>query len=244
MWPAASRSVSRPGTAPGEFSRSGFWTLSLLGMAVAGFWKPYLSRIGAGVDVLTHVHAVTVTAWLLLLASQAFLIRQHRPTTHRMLGRVSYVLMPAILASAIALAVSRLHMSRANLPIERSEMFFIQIGATMLLAAFYLLAMIHRRRPSRHARYMIGTGLVMIDPIVARVLTHVTPAWDFLASQVIWLVTVPLLLVLIRLEPPGGRTRTPFIWQLLLLALYQLAVPTVGRSSIWAAAVAWLADRV
>jgi hypothetical protein len=240
MWPAASRSVSSRRAAPVDFANSGFWTLGLLGVAVAGFWQPYLSRIAVGVDVLTHVHAATVTAWLLLLASQALLIRQHRPAAHRVLGRLSYALMPVILGSAAALAVSRLLMARPDLPVARAELFFIQMGTTMLLATFYVLAMIHRRRPHRHARYMIGTALVMIDPIVARILTHVTPSWEFLASQVIWLVTVPILIVLIRLEPSGGRTRTPFVWQLMLLVLYQAATPVIGRSETWQSAVRWV----
>jgi hypothetical protein len=228
---AASRSISK----------SGFWLAALIAAAVAAFWKPYLMRIGAGVDVVTHVHAGTMTGWLLLLAGQALLVRYRQPAAHRAMGQISYALMPAVLIGATALAVQRLRMTRADLSADHAELFFVQLGTTALLAIFYAMAMVHRRDPPVHARFMIGTGLTMIDPIVARLLIHLAPSWGFLAAYVVWLVAVPVLVLLIAREPPGRRARTPYVQQLVLFVLYQAAVPIVGRSATWRVVVEWVA---
>jgi hypothetical protein len=231
MSPAASWSVSK----------SGLWLAAMTAAAVAGFWRPYLSRIATGVDVFTHVHAGTMAGWMLLLSGQALLIRYRRRRAHRALGLVSYALMPAVLAAALALAMHRVRLAGVNLTAERAELFFVQLGTTTLLAAFYVLAIVHRRDPSAHARYMIGTGLTMIDPIAARVLIHLIPSWAFLSPYVVWVVTLPVLLVLIAREDRGRHARAPFAHQLALFALYQAAVPIVGRSGPWRRAVEWLA---
>jgi hypothetical protein len=231
MSPAASCSASS----------SGLWLAALTAAALAGFWRPYLSRIATGVDVLTHVHAGTMMGWMLLLSGQALLIRHRRRRAHRILGLTSYAFMPAVLGAALALAVHRVCRAGADVTIERAELFFVQLGTTALLAAFYVLAIVHRRNPPVHARYMIGTGLTMIDPIAARVLIHLIPSWAFLSPYVVWVVTLPVLVVLIAREDSGPRARTPFAHQLALFALYQAAVPLVGRSGPWLRAVEWLA---
>jgi hypothetical protein len=213
------------------FRSGSWWALGLLVAAAAGFWRPYLSQITSGVDVLTHIHAASMGAWLCLLVAQPALAASGRRRAHVWVGRASYVLVPAIVLATSALAWRRLNDTAASVGSERAALLFVQIAPTAIFTAMYTLAMRHRRTSTLHARDMIATGLVMIDPVVARVLLHLTPL-TALSWHVIDLVTVPVLLALILWE---RRTFTDRIYPgvLALFMSYQFAATTFAHSSAW-----------
>lgn len=64
----------------------------------AGFYKSYFGLFPAFVAIKTihHIHAFTLLLWLALLIIQPILIRQKKYKWHRILGKVSYVLVPLI----------------------------------------------------------------------------------------------------------------------------------------------------
>src|SRR3954467_7882500 len=57
---------------------------------------------GAGLTPLVHFHALTSTAWLLLLVGQTSLISAGRADIHRRVGIVAAVLIPVILIGGLA----------------------------------------------------------------------------------------------------------------------------------------------
>lgn len=221
------------------FRSGSWWAIGLLAAAVAGFWRPYLSRFASGVDVLTHIHAASMGAWLCLLAAQPALAANGRRRAHIWLGRSSYVLVPVIVLGAVALARRRLGDTPGLLSAARTELLFVQLATTAIFAMLYALAIRHRRVPALHARYMIATGVVMIDPIAARVLVHLAPSLAPLAPYVIYVVTVPVLLALIAWERRAFSTRL-YPHLLALFVSYQVAATTFARSSAWR----WLALRL
>ena len=90
----------------------GYFLLALPLIFVAGFWIPYLSeilRFDPSITVPVHLHALLLFAWVVLLVVKPLAIRRGAFNLHRVLGRISYVLMPLIVASAVAMLYKEHH---------------------------------------------------------------------------------------------------------------------------------------
>jgi hypothetical protein len=132
-----------------------------------------LSAGQGGYLPLEWAHAVTSVLWLLLLPAQAWLIRAKRLEAHRAMGRASFILAPLLLISIVWIA----HDVLAYDGITDGSVFILAVRAFLVIyfAAFYLLAI--RALPSRpdvHARWMICSAMVLIDPALSR-LSACTP---------------------------------------------------------------------
>jgi hypothetical protein len=99
---------------------------------------------------------------------QAYLIRVNKRSTHRQMGKLSYLIVPMVIISSISLS----HYQENTRELAAS-MFGLAIVTTLLLQFIvaYGLAIFHRRTPALHARFMICTALVMVTPIFARVIS-------------------------------------------------------------------------
>src|SRR5262245_48969713 len=102
---AAQRSVSFTNSAP--------YFIALLLVAGVAFWPSYLSR-PTSVSGYTHLHAITATAWMLMLVVQPLAIRNRRLGWHRALGRASYAVAPLVVISMVLLAHSRMPIAPAS----------------------------------------------------------------------------------------------------------------------------------
>ena len=150
--------------------RSAVWWMGLLLLAtLPAFWPTYFMAPPYQADFLhVHLHGAAMFAWMVLLVAQAGLIRAGKRPLHRALGKVSYALVPVIVASTLLLAHYRLRQGTPDA--ELLYFFYVQVA---LLAAFvfaYAQAIRHRHQPALHMRYMLGTALAVIDPILARIL--------------------------------------------------------------------------
>ena len=160
------------------FPQSGYYFAALTAVAIAAFWPRYLSRPMGDSDAYTHLHALAMTAWCGLLIAQPFLIRAGRRPLHRVLGTLSYGLVPFLLAVSLLLAHSRFRvMDEATFAVDASFLY-LPISAVFLFGVSYGLAVVYRRQPALHARFMVGTALTLIDPIVGRVMGFYLPPFD------------------------------------------------------------------
>lgn len=78
-----------------------FGFIAVLVVLVAGFWESYFSVLFQGMHPTHHFHGITMLAWVLLLITQAALVRKRRFRLHRMTGRISYVLAPLVVVSGV-----------------------------------------------------------------------------------------------------------------------------------------------
>ena len=146
-----------------------FWVVLLV--ALLGFWKSYFGLFPGfvGVPTVWHFHAAMLLLWLSMLIGQPVLIRAKRFATHRMLGRVSFGLVPLVVLSM--LVVTRGQFERfAGLVSARQNLadLFIPLTQTLLFATLYGLAMVYRRQPNVHLRYVITRSLVFLSPALGR----------------------------------------------------------------------------
>lgn len=137
-----------------------------------GFYQSYTSQFPhfKNTTTLIHIHGALLMTWMLLLIVQPLLIQTGRANLHHRIGKVSWVLGPLIILSLFL--IGRAGYARgiaANIP-EHENLTFIVLDMRGFLsfAIFWALAMVTRKTPDSHMRYMIATGILAIGPGVGR----------------------------------------------------------------------------
>jgi len=214
--------------------------LALLLLAVLAFWPRYLSLPAGSIDPYTHLHAAFATLWCLLLISQPVLVRRYRQL-HRRLGALSYVIAPCFVAASLLLAHSRFHaMDEATFRKEAPSLF-LPLSAVVLFSASYVLAIRHRHTMALHARFMIATGLPMIDPVLGRILFFFAPPLPHpLHYQLLTFAFTDALLFALLLRPPlAPSLRSAFLVPAALFPVSHVAWFTIVQRPEWLPVAAW-----
>lgn len=144
-----------------------FFFLALLLLAIPAFWPSYIVPKRYETDWHVHLHGIAMLLWMLMLIVQASLIRAGSFPFHRALGKTSIVLVPVIVASTLLLAHYRM---RSGLNKELLYFFYVQLSLLAVFLIAYFLAILNRRTPAVHMRFMVCTALALVDPILARLL--------------------------------------------------------------------------
>jgi hypothetical protein len=222
-------------------SRSGPWFAAFLVVALVAFWPTYLSRVTT-LGAYIHAHALTAALWMLLLVAQPLAIRARNLSLHRALGKASYALAPLVVAAMVLLAHHRLQGLEARPFFEQTYTLYLQLSLAALWALCYGLAVAFRRRTAMHARFMVCTGLTLVDPVLIRFVIWANPAvgWNFQ-----WLtfgITDLVLVALIRLERRAAGGRSVFPAMLAVFVLLQAPAVLGGwKSATWQGFAAWFA---
>ena len=222
-------------------ARSGPYFAGLLLIALVAFWPSYLSQLGAQ-TAYTHLHAFLATSWMLMLVAQPLLIRAKRRDLHRALGKISYGLVPIIIASVILLANSRIKGIEGDAFPLRSYILYLQISLVVVFGLCYAAAIVTNKDMALHSRFMICTGFTLIDPVFIRLLFWIgpEPTWNYQ-----WLtfgITDVAILALIWLERDARRGRWVFPAMLVVFVLSQLpAVLQLTGLPVWQAFAHWFA---
>lgn len=165
-----------------------------------GFYQSYTSQFPHFKDatMLIHIHGALLMTWMLLLIVQPLLIHTGKAHLHRTIGKVSYVLGPLIIASLFLIGRGGYLKGHGTAP-EHDMLNFIvlDLRGFLFFAIFWALAMIHRKMPDTHMRYMIATGILAIGPGIGRGLMHSfgLQIWDVITiTDVLELLIVGTLL--------------------------------------------------
>lgn len=225
------------------FRKSGYLFAGLFGAALVAFWPSYLSKLGAA-DRYMHLHAALMTLWCALLVAQPFLVRAGRRPLHRALGRASFVLVPAIVAAAILLAHSRSRTMDEAAFARDGRFLYLPAAAIGLFVVCWALAIRHRKTPALHARYMIATGLTLIDPVVARLLFFYFPPLphELLYQAIGYGLTLCVLGALLWRDRAERIGRPAFQTAFVLFTVVYGLWFTFGQTPAWAAATRWFRD--
>jgi uncharacterized membrane protein len=215
-----------------NFSRSGPYFAALLAVALLAFWPSYVSRPLASSPV-THFHAFTATLWMLMLIVQPLAIRKRRLTLHRALGRVSYILAPLVVISMLLLAHDRIRGLTGARYAFQTYILYLQLSLALLFAVAYTLAIVKRRVPAVHARFMICTALTLVDPIAIRLLLwmNAEATWNY--QWATYAATDVALIVMIWFERHARTGRAVFPAMLLAFVLSQ--IPALAGWTEWPA---------
>ena len=216
---------------------SAMWIWALLALAVVGFWPSYVRRFGEA-DAVTHLHAALMLSWFGMLFAQPWLVRTRRMALHRQLGKFSYVLVPMIVITCLWLSRIRMGAATPQSFGMQTVILYLGIAASAILLLSWSLAVLHRRDSALHARYMVGTALVLIDPALARLLIATMPSLGPLVAWVSYGVLFAILGVLIWRDR-GRHGQRAFVVLAAVFALNFVLINVVPRTAAWQDFARW-----
>ncbi|KPQ35206.1 MAG: putative membrane protein (DUF2306) [Porphyrobacter sp. HL-46] len=141
--------------------------LGLLGFTLFAFALKAIvhPEVQARYTPLVVFHAVSMVAWLGLLASQSILAARFKLAAHRATGRASIALVAAILVSGSAIAWN------IGQELGRPEVTVVNIAAFVTFIPLYFAALhfARRRDIAAHRQAMLIATLALMTPAYARV---------------------------------------------------------------------------
>lgn len=237
------------------FYRNSAWFFAtFLAFTVWAFWPSYFARLFEQPSLLFHAHGIALTSWCVLLVLQAQLLRTGRRTVHRQLGKVSYVLVPALLAITVSFVHFRLGggpgavPSGAVLPAGVLRSLALMLNSLVAFALFYGLAIWFRRERQVHGRYMLCTVFPLFTPVTDRLIATHWPGLIALVPRVEGSPVLPvagflladaILLALCLWDWRANRRVNVFPVALGVLLVYHASVLTLHRSALWGSFCAW-----
>ncbi|HUP06488.1 MAG TPA: hypothetical protein VMU47_05015 [Caldimonas sp.] len=206
----------------------GYWLLLLPVVIAAGFWVPNLSQaphFPARITPTVHAHALLLFTWLALLVLQPLLIRSHQMDWHRLLGRLTYILVPLVVAFAIAVIGKdyRDEIASGMTAGAARDSEYLASGGVVLIILFYGLAMlrIRQRNVGAHLRYVVCSAIVLLPAGLSRLLGF---GFDIPqgTGQIVSFAAIDLVLLgLIAYDRRHGLSHRPYALALVACALFE-----------------------
>ena len=211
--------------------------ISILLVVLAGFWKTYFGLFpGLGAwPVVIHWHAVVLLAWFGVLITQPMLIRAKRFGAHRVLGRLSYGLVPVVMVSMLGASRNQFVRFAGHVPDHQNRAdLFIPLSQTLLFGLLYGLAMVYRRQTPAHLRYIVASSLVFLSPALGR-LPALWGGVSFSGTSILVSFLVPdfVLLSLVLFDGRNGKNPRPYLVSLGLLLVSHLGWLLLPDTPTW-----------
>ena len=236
---------------PRLFSFSARFFVVFLALTVWAFWPSYFARLFEQPNVWFHAHGIVLALWLTMLVVQAQLIRTQRRSWHRQLGKLSYVVAPAVVVITTVFVHQRVSAGVVGLPaLPALALHFLALTLLSLVAfaAFYSLAIARRRDAQTHARWMLSTVFPLVTPVTDRLIgAHLPPLIGMVpridGSPILPTVGFALAdLTLIALSWWDWRVNRRcdvFPVALGVLLVYHIGTLTLHRAPLWNAFCVW-----
>jgi hypothetical protein len=234
------------------YTNSGYALLLYIPLMVAGFYVTYFTVIFSPKPAMMHIHFGLMLVWMAMVIAQPFLIKNKKTGWHRAVGKASYVVVPLVLLSAWILLqygynnyvgnlASQLingepKFSREQIIHEGAIYILIALVYMVWLGAFYLMAIVHRKKAAAHTRYMIAASLTLTGPIIDRIFfasLGVTRVMGIPAESISFLIIDLVLTFLLIYDLRKGNSTRPLITALTVYLLGQLFYFLAQDSTGW-----------
>jgi hypothetical protein len=195
------------------FPNLSWWLLLLIPVTFLGFYPSYFSRLVEPMNSIYHIHALFMVLWVMMAIIQPFLIHYKKIKTHKLIGKMSYVIMPFVFITGylvihhtysiyllektadVANGISDLSITE----IKSKAAANIIVGSVyyVWLVLFYSLAIANRKKLLFHATYMFAAILTILGPTVERlvynVITYLNLPYGFLAENAVFIFIISVL---------------------------------------------------
>ena len=226
-----------------RFDAAGYYLVGVLLLVFLGFWPSYFSRFFNGTldySGYFHFHAVIVLLWMAVLITQPILIRNKKFAIHRVIGKSTYLLFPLIIVSVVLLTHSLIPIYEGDL----AKVLFVPFKDLFTLSIAYGIAIYFRHNIEIHARGMIATGIIFIEPALARFSFRIfgNGSFDSMAYilTVCFMYVVLIILIVVERKRKSGRWVFPLILGLLIL-VHSIRIFSI-RLGFWESFVDWFAS--
>ncbi|WP_426688167.1 hypothetical protein [Rhodanobacter ginsengiterrae] len=217
------------------------WVPLALGLAVfAGFAPTYYLKFAfaqPALPWLVHLHGLLMSAWVLLFASQTWLVARQRVDLHRRLGvaGVALVALIPMVGSMTAIEGARLGHSPGPPPLV---FLTVPLFDVLVFTALAVAALALRRRTDWHRRLMLTATLNLLPPALGRfapLYLHL-PGLPFAFG-----VTDLLLLGAATWDTWQHRRLHPaFGWGIGVTLAWEVAAVALGSTAGWLHVAQWL----
>lgn len=220
------------------YRQAHWYLLSLFPLAGLAFWPNYFSKF-ADSSPAFHLHGITASLWIALVAFQSWSIHHRRNGLHRTIGLASFALFPFFVTGGLLIIQSIAGKFGAAAD-PFSAMYGARLGlmdslSTLAILYLFYMALRLRRKVHLHARYMIAPVLFLLSPIFGRlppVLPIGEPSLERFAAivQLSNALAMAIAAILYLKAPKHGR---PFLVAGGVIAVQSLGFVTLGRSAAW-----------
>lgn len=168
------------------------WLLLFIPLIFFGFYPSYWSSLTVNHTSIQHVHAFFMCLWVIISIVQPYLIIKKKTQLHRVIGKLSYVLIPLIVISGYVLiqaSYDRILLEIQEQVVQGKVQFSMEevlskvasfqrhgIIFLLILIICYILAITNRKKFLQHATYMIGAIFTSIDPALDRLIGNLASA--------------------------------------------------------------------
>ncbi|GAB3942205.1 hypothetical protein GCM10028805_06460 [Spirosoma harenae] len=208
--------------------------VAMLAIIIAGFYKNYFGKfpVFAGLSYVHHTHTMLLLLWFAMLIIQPILIYQKRLDLHRFIGKASYVLVPMIVWSMLAVMRRQYLRNLPKMPEARNlASLYLPVSALIPFVTLYVLAIIYRKTPALHMLYMIASAIALLGPAIGRINFGFA---DFKLAVLFAFALGDVFLVgLLIYEFVKVKNYRPYLLSLLICMLFYDAFPWVPNSAGW-----------
>lgn len=233
------------------YSKAHWFMLALLPVTLLAFWPSYFGVLREA-PLAHHVHGVTGTLWILLIAGQSFAVHSGRLSLHRTAGRLVFVLTPLLIGAFSLVTWAGAQKAVAQHPFYEAFGRALLTGDSLLVfttALLVCLALRHRRRVYLHGALMISTVMGLLPPILTRVFNFYVPGLMVSGPESLYLFG-PALLLSVAITVALGSflalryRRHAWPWWLAsgVVALLYLLYATLGQTTLWTGTVTKIAS--
>jgi hypothetical protein len=210
---------------------AGITYAALLLLTLIAFWPSYISVPMKEYGMWFHLHAVAATLWLLILIVQPITIHSGRRDLHRCIGLASLVLMPILPISILGVAHTAMQGATGPEFDIHAYLFYDSVVLGTIFVASYVMAIINRHNIAVHSRYMVCTGLTLIDPVADRLAERTFYDPEFNYKMFTYGLICLILIVLIWRE--RGARSGRHVFPIMLAAFFIGGLPLTLNFYTW-----------
>ncbi|MEP7148163.1 MAG: hypothetical protein ABI857_04710 [Acidobacteriota bacterium] len=145
-------------------------------------------------STLVHLHGLAMSAWIILFATQVYLIRSTRIKLHQRLGIASIVLAVAVFFLGMFTGIASAQRGGGVPGIPPLEFLIVPFGDVFVFAILFGAAVYYRRNAPNHKRLMLLTVLNLLPPALGRFPFGLTdsfgPLWFFGVPDILAIIFV------------------------------------------------------
>jgi hypothetical protein len=158
----------------------------MAGVIIAGFsLNLAMGRSSFALPLAFHVHGVIFMSWLALYLAQALTIANGQRALHRQLGRIAYVLIPAMVAAGAMIILVSVRGTGGPFFFAQNEFLISNMAGLLAFGALALWALRVPRRWGWHRRLMLVAMSILTGPGIGRLLPMpllIPNAWTIAVS--------------------------------------------------------------
>jgi len=189
------------------YKNLGYFFLLLIPLTFLGFYKTYFIQFPSFEENITsfiHLHAIIASIWILLLIVQPLLILNRNNKVHRKIGKLSYIVFPILILSFVPQMIRIINS-------DAPQFLFFPLADSVLLILFYSLAIYHRRKVSKHMRYIIGSATVFLGPTIGRIGPHIFEWSEIVTQNIQYGIIYWILIGLIFYDKRNKNNYRPYL---------------------------------